>query len=78
MNAREVQGARQLLHLLLEEEVVSLAQTVTKGQIETPSKEGSLAFSRFSPDACTFRDMRSAFLFMICSDASLKIKLSCL
>ena len=37
----ELSGARTLLGLLPEEDVASLAQTITKGQIETPSKKGT-------------------------------------
>ena len=37
----ELSGARTLLGLLPEEDMMSLAQTITKGQIETPSKKGT-------------------------------------
>ena len=46
LSRRESLGATALLHLLPEEEVLSLAQTVTKGQIDVPSQKG-LCLSMF-------------------------------
>ena len=40
LTQREVDGATILLNQLSEDDLVSLAQTVTKGLIETPSKKG--------------------------------------
>ena len=40
LTEHERKSALTLLCLLSEEDVVSLAQTTTKGQIETPSKMG--------------------------------------
>ena len=39
----EINGAAILLNHLPEDDLMSLAQTITKGQIETPSKKGTIA-----------------------------------